>query len=1218
MQSFIRIAFWVFCAILVCTSLAHAQGCAPLPPEDANDPRTNVECRLPSGLVTKADAFGNTDIFSRFEIPKHNGERNFFYRLESCDVFVGEWSALNRWNSLTQFDLRDQEDPRLGYQDVFCAQQSQNASTAADQRRVCSDEFYRYVGHDVYVDDGSGSLEGLGCPGAPTTPYFSPVLDIAVVRLIESADFYDISFGIEVTPGRYALISDGALSWDFGDGESARTDVRDVIEHRYQKPIAATTATVTATDADNQQVIVKVPVTFTDPEKPIASFEYETTGRFLRLENTSTHQLGDEMSFAWQFGDGSTSSFENPQHTYAEAGTYDVMLTATDSNGDTDSISASISVENGFFVEMLAFETMPQKVEQSVVVNVFNFETDAVENFELDFQADNQKFDMADLPEPGLVSRIEKDDVFTTNYLVTPKQAGSTDLRVRAFGDLVSGGSVQDEASLVVDILPDLDLNLIAPSVETVGETVTITLTITNNEPSTIRGLRVESLGLSTGRLDRTPEEFLTYISGPTDPNGIDPRAQPLTIMPGETITLTWEYTAEAEGVVDLQAFISYDRLDTDGRLSQDTSGRLAIDTAAMALSELRFSGGSPGPLKFTNLRGTLTNVGNYDITDIDFELTGAPGFDVLTERVAQLDPVVSPRIDLLKAGERHEFIIPYGVYADIGSATRYAFNLSFNGEADVEGSPLSVEAKTVLRGNLDRSYYWQDILSQVKARLYSEFVSFVTVVDSWADESTIGGIAVGSVTGPAQAFDKLGQGLFDAGDLAIETVETGGYNLTEDGLLLWNAFSEYWNANTYEQIAFDITELQEGLVIGGPRIMHDFYAEVHAAGSKGDFREVSRLLTNSGTEIGLLVGGEIAAEKIAGEVFAKLARAKAKRGKIKGREKAPEPIADTTPEPEASAWFNGRLKDWDDVPEGTLLGDEHAFLAGYGGEQLDWLKRWARECNCTIVARPRPTRAVQFAADGLNAKPMAIKLKSESPIDIEWLGGNVSDGGLVMLRKPKDPFPAIDEAIASGRLKPDDPLIDQISKRYNDKLAVFENKDEYISRLNAKQATIRNAAGEVIESGNGIVVNHRGRTIITKVSVDADGYLIFDWNGKRVYSDTDLLGVNRRDGSLIDKGTHRAFMEDAAGGIDAQHHAPMQSSDFNDGDSLQKVVTEQLSQHQRDGDGGGLLMISPEGLTKGYVDSFSIDTSTPFGAGYENYGRVTTRLTGLETRTGP
>lgn len=1214
MQSSFKLAFWVMCAILAFSPLAHAQGCAPRP----ENPKIKEECTLPSGINTQVDVFGNTDIFSRFEIAKHNGERNFSYRLESCDVFIGEWSALNRWNSLTQFDLRDEENPTLGYHDIFCAQQSQNSATAAEQRRFCSDEFYRYVGHDVYVDDGSGSLEGLGCPDAPTTPYFPPVLDIAVVRLIESADFYDVSFGIEVTPGRYALISDGALSWDFGDGETAITDVRDIIDHRYQKPINATTATVTATDADGRQVIVKVPVTFTDPEKPIASFEYETTGRFLRLDNTSTHQLGDEMSFSWDFGDGTSSAFENPQHIYENAGTYDVTLTATDSNGDTDSISASIPVENGYFVEMLAIDTMPQNVEQNVVVNVFNFETDAIENFELDFQADTQKFDIADLPEPGLVSRIEKDNVFTTNYLVTPKQAGSTNLRVRAFGDLVSGGSVQDEANLAVDILPDLDLNLIAPSVETVGETVTITLTITNNELFTIRGLRVESLGISTGRLDRTPEEFLTYISGPTGPDGIDPRAQPLTIMPGETITLTWQYTAEAEGVIDLQAFISYDRLDTNGRLSQDTSGRLAIDTAAMELSELRFSGGSPGPLKFTNLRGTLTNIGNYDITEIDFELTGAPGFDVLTERVAQLDPMISPRIDLLQVGESHEFIIPFGVYADIGSATRYAFNLSFDGQADVEGSPLSVQVKTVLRGNLDRSYYWQDILSQVKARLYSDFVSFVTVVDSWADESTLGGIAVGSVTGPAQAFDKLGQGLFQAGDLAVETVETGGYNLTENGMLMWNAAADYWNAKSFEQMRVDLKDLSIDLTLNGVGIMHDFYANVHEAGSRGDFREVSRLMTNSGTNVGLLVGGEIAAEKVMGQLFAKLARAKVKRTKIKGRQKAPEPITDTTPEPDASAWFNGRLKDWDDVPEGTLLGDEHAFLAGYGGEQLDWLKRWARECNCTIVARPRPTRAVQFAAEGLNAKPMAIKLKSESPIDIEWLGGNVSDGGLVMLRKPKDPFPAIDEAIASGRLKPDDPLIDQISKRYNDKLAVFENKDEYVARLNAKQATIRNADGEVIEAGNGIVINHRGRTIITKVSVDADGYLIFDWNGKRVYSDTDLLGVNRRDGTPIDKGTHRAFMEDAAGGIDAQHHAPMQSSDFNDGDSLQKVVTEQLSQHQRDGDGGGLLMIGPEGLTKGYVDSFSIDTSTPFGSGYENYGRVTTRLTGLETRTGP
>ena len=42
---------------------------------------------------------------------------------------------------------------------------------------------------------------------------------------------------------------------------------------------------------------------------------------------------GDELTFEWTFGDGSTSTEANPTHTYTEPGTYNVRLTATDSTG---------------------------------------------------------------------------------------------------------------------------------------------------------------------------------------------------------------------------------------------------------------------------------------------------------------------------------------------------------------------------------------------------------------------------------------------------------------------------------------------------------------------------------------------------------------------------------------------------------------------------------------------------------------------------------------------------------------------------------------------------------------------------------------------------------------------------------------------------------------------------------------------------------------------
>ncbi|MDQ3177296.1 MAG: PKD domain-containing protein, partial [Actinomycetota bacterium] len=52
------------------------------------------------------------------------------------------------------------------------------------------------------------------------------------------------------------------------------------------------------------------------------------TVRFRNLSRNAT-------SYAWSFGDGSTSTAASPAHTYASPGTYDVTLTATNANGST-------------------------------------------------------------------------------------------------------------------------------------------------------------------------------------------------------------------------------------------------------------------------------------------------------------------------------------------------------------------------------------------------------------------------------------------------------------------------------------------------------------------------------------------------------------------------------------------------------------------------------------------------------------------------------------------------------------------------------------------------------------------------------------------------------------------------------------------------------------------------------------------------------------------
>lgn len=78
---------------------------------------------------------------------------------------------------------------------------------------------------------------------------------------------------------------------------------------------------------------------------PTADFTYSATDLTVSFTNKSGDTDGTIVTYAWDFGDGTSSSAQNPApHTYAAAGTYTVELTVTDDDGATDSYSTSITV----------------------------------------------------------------------------------------------------------------------------------------------------------------------------------------------------------------------------------------------------------------------------------------------------------------------------------------------------------------------------------------------------------------------------------------------------------------------------------------------------------------------------------------------------------------------------------------------------------------------------------------------------------------------------------------------------------------------------------------------------------------------------------------------------------------------------------------------------------------------------------------------------------
>ena len=81
---------------------------------------------------------------------------------------------------------------------------------------------------------------------------------------------------------------------------------------------------------------------------PSAAFTYAGNNEFkVPCTVMFTNQSKDAFSFEWRFGDDSTSTMKDPQHTYTKAGQYDVYLRAyTESQNEWASIIKTIIIKD--------------------------------------------------------------------------------------------------------------------------------------------------------------------------------------------------------------------------------------------------------------------------------------------------------------------------------------------------------------------------------------------------------------------------------------------------------------------------------------------------------------------------------------------------------------------------------------------------------------------------------------------------------------------------------------------------------------------------------------------------------------------------------------------------------------------------------------------------------------------------------------------------------
>ena len=201
------------------------------------------------------------------------------------------------------------------------------------------------------LDAGTGFDSYTWSPGSENTSSIvvtSPGL--YNVTVVNSDGCSDVSDDFEViastlTSPQVQITGDTTLC----DGEESQLYLNDSY-YTYEWNSGSTTPSIIVNHSGDYWVTVSDEygctessdtVTVTVDELPMANFNYSSPAMTINFTDLSS---GNVNSWSWDFGDGNTSTLQDPSHTYADAGSYPVTLVVSNDCG-SDSISFFVAVK---------------------------------------------------------------------------------------------------------------------------------------------------------------------------------------------------------------------------------------------------------------------------------------------------------------------------------------------------------------------------------------------------------------------------------------------------------------------------------------------------------------------------------------------------------------------------------------------------------------------------------------------------------------------------------------------------------------------------------------------------------------------------------------------------------------------------------------------------------------------------------------------------------
>lgn len=172
----------------------------------------------------------------------------------------------------------------------------------------------------TYADYGTYQVSLTATSQMCGDDIYSETLQLTQIAIAE--------FGADITqacPLQNIIFTDNSTAatsweWSFGNDAVPQTATTQGPHTVYYSSPGAKTVSLTI----NGNVTVTKTDYITIFPEPVSAFTYNVISRTVSFTNTSQNAV----SYAWDFGDGSTSSEVSPVHVYAEDGEYEVSLTA--------------------------------------------------------------------------------------------------------------------------------------------------------------------------------------------------------------------------------------------------------------------------------------------------------------------------------------------------------------------------------------------------------------------------------------------------------------------------------------------------------------------------------------------------------------------------------------------------------------------------------------------------------------------------------------------------------------------------------------------------------------------------------------------------------------------------------------------------------------------------------------------------------------------------